>query len=319
MDGFQNVLYVERRLRGGMRGFSSALEVAKAQGAKLTVAGCLGVGGRVETEAGAAERREVAIGRWQRRFQDLAARAAATGVVLRPLILNGNPTTAVLEEAARGEHDLLVKVAERTPVLPWLFDDPDRRLVRECAIPVLIVHPAQAGGLKVILAAIDAGRPNSIDLNTHILATAAAIARPAGGSLSVVHAWSMVGGSLFSRDRGGTHRYRDRVTATREALRRQIERLLERAAPGCAVPIELPRGAVLASVIEVACRREADIVVVGISDRGRIDRLMTNCLAERILRRVPASILVTPTRKRSRTISRPRVAGWSHKPVSGVG
>jgi len=310
MDGFHNILYVERHLRGGVRGFVCALELARAQGANLTVAGCIRSSGRVEarTEAGATQRREAAIGRWRRRLQDLADRAAPTGVMFRPMILEGNPGTALLEEAARGDHDLLVKVADRAPVFPWLFDDPDRRLVRECAIPTLILDPAQAGELKVILVAIDAGRPDSTELNMHILATGAAIARPADGSLNVVHAWSLVGDSLFARDWLGRHRYRDRVATKTAELRRQIEQLLERAAPGLTVPIELPHGRALDSVVDVACRSQADVVVVGISDRRRLDRLMMNSLAERILRRVPGSVLVTPTRQRTRTAPRRRAA-----------
>lgn len=268
MGRFQRILYLERRARGSARAFSCAVDTAVRQGAALTLAG-----------AATEERLD--------RMAELA------GLFELPVARLGAGRSEGLWAVLAGDHDLVITVG-RARGAGGLFrlGSVERALVRDCEIPVWILHPAQSPEARVVIAAVDVSTSAADRLNREIVETAMVLAADAGAELHVAHCWSVVGESLLaSRSRGGSPGGAERVlaSAVRER-RRRLEALLE--AAGGVGNVVLCKGKVVPGLREVAWRLEADILVVGSVGRKGLGALFPGNAAERLMGRVPASLFV---------------------------
>lgn len=284
MGRFQRILYLERRRHGSTRAFSCAVHAALEHGARLTLAG---------------------TGRWLER---MAALAEILDVAVDRRGVDGGAPS----ELAAG-HDLVITVG-RVRGAGWLrLGGVERGLLRSCACPTWLLHPAQSPEVRVVVAAVDVSAPDGVALARRVVGTAAELAA-SGAELHVAHCWSVVGESLLaSRSRGGSRRGAERVLAEAERTRcRRIERLLEAESVGSA-RIVLCKDKVVAGLREIAWRTEADVVVVGTAGRTGVRALFPGNTAERLIGRVPASVLVVPAGARvpspSRRPSRDGITG----------
>jgi universal stress protein E len=300
MGPLRELLYVERNPGGSVRALSCALEVALAHGSRLTVAGVV-----AEPAAGTGAvpggdlRRAAGVRRWRRRLEELAATCESWRVPAGIRVLEGAPVEAVLEEARSGGYDLVITAADPGGALwPWRLSAVDRGLVRRCPVPLWLLHPAQSAGLRVVLAAVDVGgteggwwaRGSPAD---EVVGVAGSLAAGADAELHVVHAWSLVGDAARAgRTRGLSRtRYRRLQADVRRERRQRIEALLRRY--GTSAHVTLPKGGPVRGIQGEARRRDADIVVIGIDGRGRKRRLFGG-VAERVVGRIPGSVLVVP-------------------------
>lgn len=271
MGRFQRILYLERRRRGSMRALSCAVHAAVRHGASLTLAG--------QTSA----ERLVRMAELAELF-DLSVRCRRLP-----------PGEAIRADLAAG-HDLVITVGRMSGSgSPRHLDDVERSLLRGCGCPVWILHPAQSPEPRVVVAAVDVGRPDRGALNRSILRSAAGLAEDTGAELHVVHCWMVVGESLLSsRTRGGSRRGAERVLAEAERRRRdQVAALLESSGVAGA-HVVLRKAGVVAGLREVAWRLEADILVVGSAGRTGLAALFPGNTTERLMGRVPASLFVVP-------------------------
>lgn len=270
MGRFQRILYLERRTGGSRRAFSCAIRVAAKHGASLTLKGM---------SRGRAER---------------MLRLAALFEV--PARISG-PGRNVGPDSTVATHDLVITVG-RFGGSPWPYrlDRLERRLLRSQACPVWILHPAQGSPVRVVLAAVDVSRPEQETLGREVLEMAADLTGDWQAELHVVHCWSVMGESLLaSRSRGGGPRCADQaVVSAMRARRRQLEGLLSEGGVAGSANMLLRKDEVVAGVRDVAWRLEADVVVVGTTARTGLSGLVMGNTAERLLGRVPSSILVVP-------------------------
>lgn len=269
MTRFRQILYLERRTGGSRRAFECAARVAARHRATLTVAGVTGV--RLEGLVEQAARHDVRV------------RVAGGGAAGRGPVV----------ERAGGEHDLLVTVARGRPAA-WSGGDPVvHDLVSDGGCPVWVLHPAQGAEVRVVLAAVDLPSPDGA-LSRRVLRTAAALA--GDGVLHVVHCWWVRGESLLvDRSRGGDPREARRVlAATEQSHREALERFVREESVTPRPRIVLRKDTVVPGLREVAWGLEADVVVVGASSRTGLAERLLKSTAERLIGRVPASVLVVP-------------------------
>lgn len=277
MAGHRRILYVERRARGSRRAFEFAVHQASSRGASLTVAGPPGA-----------------------RLAPLVELASRLGIRVERLY-----GWDAARPGMAAAHDLVITVGRRSRGFWSEGDAVVRQLLAEIRRPVWILHPAQGPELRVVVAAIDLPSAG-LEPSRRVLRAAADLASD-GAALRLVHCWCKVGESMLSsRTRGGSPRGAQRAVAA--AARGRLEALQELVREeklGSEAGVVLRREAVVPALREVAWRLEADVVVVGASSSTGLGRRLLGSTAERLVGRVPASVLVVPRPEAARLSPRP--------------
>jgi len=184
-------------------------------------------------------------------------------------------------------------------------------LVRTVDIPVLVVGPGRRAPERILVATdvFDAAIPT--------LAAAARYAGLLGARLRAVH---VVEAAKYptvvplSIDQGEYER----------RSRAAFERLIEKAAPSVAPADRVTReGLADEGIAEEAAAWEADVTVVGSHGKGWMERMLIGSTTERLLNRLPTSLLVVPILRRARGRAAPvrktrirRVSGSKGKVVT---
>ncbi|HYT71690.1 MAG TPA: universal stress protein [Gemmatimonadales bacterium] len=100
------------------------------------------------------------------------------------------------------------------------------------------------------------------------------------------------------------------VTLDREEFYRRsvtaFRRLAVRLANVAESDLMTPRGTAVEMIEAEAAGWPADVVVVGSHGKGWVDRLIVGSVTERLLNRLPASLLVIPAPRGATTPARPR-------------
>lgn len=263
----RRILYLERRERGSARAFSSAVRLARDHGAELTIAG------------DTSRRRERIL--------------AAAELLETPVRISEERAGAIPWSEVR-DHDLVVTVGPRRRKGPLRWDPVIRSLVRECRCPVWVLHPVQGPEVRVVLAAVDLESPDRQAQS--VLRTVAGLWAEGRTDVHAVHCWSLVGESMLaSRSRGGSRRGAKQVLASAERSRRRaLERLLAEEGLADRASAVLRKAGVVPGLRDAAWRLEADVVVVGRTDRTWLGEMVLGHTAERLIGRVPSSVLVVP-------------------------
>lgn len=209
--------------------------------------------------------------------------------VRQSLIARPGRPGAVLDEVTRESKGSLVVVGGRHhgPLARGLGGSTAHHLVRTSPAPVLVVHDTAATReLRRMLVAIDvfaAARPT--------LGAARRFAELLEMQVRVVH---VVEPARFptvvplSLD----------MNAFAERSRVEFQRVLELELPD--VPADervVRRGRADEEIAEEAAAWHADLLVVGSHGRGWIDRLLIGSTTERLVNRLPASLLVVPIKE----------------------
>jgi nucleotide-binding universal stress UspA family protein len=198
--------------------------------------------------------------------------------------------------AAAG-YDLVVMVGRVGRSGWWGAGPLERELIRGCGCPVWIVHPAQGPELRVVMGAVDVPDEEAgVSPSRAALRVAGELASTVDAQLHVVHCWSVLGETLLaSRSRGGSPKGARRVAATRVRSRRaRLQRLLEEEGLATRAGLLLQKDSVVPGLRESAWRLEADVVVIGTAGRTGLAGLIPGNLAERVVGRIPASVVVVP-------------------------
>jgi universal stress protein E len=197
--------------------------------------------------------------------------------------------------AMEGPWDLLLKVAERRKGLaPWRVHPRDRALIAQCPIPVWLLHPAQAGEISSVLAAVGiSGSPDTRG-SRRTLRTAALLARRFEAELTIVRPWSFLGESILASPLRGVSRERFR-TVVREAQREHrtaLSRTLASEIPDFPARTVVQRGPPERIIRAAGWRFEADLLVMDPEDAQGFGGRLRGPLPERLLRTIPCSLLL---------------------------
>lgn len=209
-------------------------------------------------------------------------------------VLYGLPAIALVQEVVRNGHDLLVRAHTRDLVSSKSCGSVSLQLFRTCPCPVWAVGPGAMVEHPKIMGAVhshaDDGR--ALLLNRKIIALALFIAALERGSVILVEAWRPVG------QIGVLHHATDDEFAfhVRMAQRVVIERLraLRDAFGGASstkVREDISQGDPADVIPRYAVAEGVDLVVVGTNARTGIARLFLGNTADRLLGRLPCSVL----------------------------
>jgi nucleotide-binding universal stress UspA family protein len=212
-------------------------------------------------------------------------------------LLRGKTPVALIQEAMRRDHDLVIKVATGQLGLPGLlFGTTATKLMRKCPTPVWLIKPDRRLLPARVLAAVDPMGESAIerDLNHRILDLTASIAAFAGGMWEALHCWRVPGESLLSH--GRTRMAPDdlaRLGRMTESMHRERLDALLRTAPAAHGPsaVHLIKGEPGAVIPSFAHKHGIDLIVMGTVSRPGVAGWLAGATAERVLREAECSLM----------------------------
>jgi universal stress protein E len=194
----------------------------------------------------------------------------------------------ILDAAAEYGADLIVKPTNH-PLTEIVRTPEDWNLLRHADLPVMLVKPIAWTQKPVVVAAVDVQDDNHLELSTRILLTAKAISHNLGGNLKVINAFPSVehwvGPITLAIDF-------DRV---RQRVRSEIEHLLLKLAEHCDVnakSVHADEGDTAVVIESLVAQTQAEILVVGTSQRSGAKGIVLGNTSETILHHVNCDVLV---------------------------
>lgn len=221
----------------------------------------------------------------------LEAMAAERGVAMTRHVMPGRASAVISEQVAALSPDLVVLGARgRTVFDRLLLGSVADRVIRRTDRPVLVVHPADTRPLadvRTVIASVDFS-----ECTGAVVAAARRMlsARGGPGTLLLVHADAFSADPMVAAaaaESGGeaavrAAELRERIGAITEAAREP--ELAVEAVVSPAYPVQLLQSEVR--------RADADLIVVGRSGRGRLERLLLGSVAQRVLEHASCPVLV---------------------------
>lgn len=291
MPLFKSILVDVDAMAAAHPALDRAIDLARRCGARLKVVDAVHVPATAQRQLPAGAVQTIV----QSRRERLAGFAhAASGVRVDVDVLRGRPAIALVQEVLRSGHDLLIRSHARDlAARPRGFGAIDMQLFRHCPCPVWAVGPGATAAPQRILAAVHAN-PDDRDeqhLNVKLLTMAVALADMYEASVIAFQAWTAFGEEVLRTrmtDAEFDAYVRSSEASAREALAPLVASLGERAAR---VRIELRKGHPEDVIPEFVVSDGIDLTVIGTVARVGVARLLIGNTAERLLQRLPASVL----------------------------
>jgi universal stress protein E len=271
-----------------------AARLARSCGARLRIVDVLSI----PSEARQYLRQEIERGLVDRRREQLDNLAASvTGVAADAALLEGRPAVALIREVLRSGHDLLMRSHARDIAGDSSSRKPfgaiDMQLFRQCPCPVWIVGPGALPSRPLIVGAVHASPDEAVEqaLNTRIIDLTLLIARLEQGSAALLQAWTP-----FAEPVVRSHSDETDFSAYVESARRQANSDFEGLTRPfgdrlAGVRLELRRGDAEDVIPEFVVSESTDLVVMGTVARTGIAGFVIGNIAERLLQRLPCSVL----------------------------
>jgi nucleotide-binding universal stress UspA family protein len=205
----------------------------------------------------------------------------------------GRPATALIHEVLRSGHDLLVRAHARDLSAPGErpFGAVDMELLRTCPCPVLLVGPAAHAARPRIAVAVNASveGPEERALNMKIVETGLLMAELENGVPTIVHAWAPFAEHMI-RSHSSDAVFAEYVEAARQRAVTDLAQLVASLSDRH-VRTALRRGEPEDVIPAYAVAEGVDLMVMGTVARGGIAGLLIGNTAERVLRKLPCSVL----------------------------
>lgn len=306
MRYFTNILLVVDNPSLGSNGLSRATELAKRNGATLTLIhafeGYAHDVIRSLSEPDAAEMEQLEYEAGLSELEQMATEPRAAGLDVRTCVRVGNPFMEVTREVLRSGHDLVMKETSPGNTLgSRLFTSQEMHLMRKCPAPLWMLKPTRKARFGVVMAAID---PDPSDeerqeLNRRILELATEVAANEGASLHVAHVWRLRSQSSLdlmrrSLPEGHVQRLENEERQRRATL---VEELVWLHRGGTVpVKVDLVKGEPSSMLPLLARRRRADLLVMGTIARSGIPGFLIGNTAENVLDDITCSVLAVKPR-----------------------
>ncbi|MGN6133827.1 MAG: universal stress protein [Aureliella sp.] len=209
-------------------------------------------------------------------------------------LLRGKFSQQLIQVAEARKIDLLVRTAKGAHSSePGPIGSTSNQLLRRAPCDLWLTQGENAGSCKRILAAIDATPDDQAHaaLNRIILQRSLDLVEHHGCELQVVYAWDVFGAEMI-RHHMSDSEFEETLERNRVAHEESYEReLSEFGLHARDMNVHMLRGEPVV-VIPAFCRaREIDLIVCGTVARGGISGVMIGNTANRILNRIPCSIL----------------------------
>ena len=198
------------------------------------------------------------------------------------------------QEVLRSGHDLLMRSHARDLAARLSpFGAVDMELLRKCLCPVLLVRHGGRDQHPGIVGAVNAStrEPSERALNTKIVEWALLVAELEGGVPALLQAWTP-----FAERMVRSHASDDAFAVYAEKVREGTASDLEQLAASfgermSGVPVHHRRGEPDMIIVEFVVAEGIDLVVMGTLARSGIAGLLIGNTAERVLRKLPCSVL----------------------------
>jgi len=270
-----------------------AVRLARSSGATLTITDVLAVPSHARSYLPAALEEELVS---ERRRQLARVADTVTDVRAESRLLVGRPATALVQEVLRSNYDLLMRSHARdlAALGPKPFGAVDMELLRTCPCPVLLVRHGSPAPHPQMVAAVNASSEETEEraLNTKIVEAALMMASHLdAGAPRLLQAWVPFADrtirSHAAADQLAVHaeNSRQRATADLARLVQSFDGSVARLQP------TLRRGAPEDVIPEFVVTEGIDLVVMGTVARGGIAGMLLGNTAERVLRKLPCSVL----------------------------
>lgn len=221
----------------------------------------------------------------EKALHDLVAPRRASGIPIESHLVDG-PAPAALVSEAKALHcrRIVVGTAGRTALPRLLLGSVAERVARTSPIEVLVVPtPAESAPhpprIRNIVVATDFSGPAEV-----ALFRALDIARQHDARIHLVHGWHVAP-------------YVERMPELCESIQRDLARELDALAhrhEAHGVPIlrHMRRGDARGEITAAVGQYEADLVIVGTTGKGALDRFLLGSVAESVIRASPVPVLV---------------------------
>ena len=301
-----NILLVVDNPSLGSHGLSRATELAKRNGATLTLIHAFEgyahdvIGSLSEPDA--AEMEQVEYEAALSALERMATEPRAAGLEVRTCVRVGSPFIEVTREVLRSGCDLVMKeTSPDSTAGSRLFTSQEMHLMRKCPSPLWLLKPTRKTRFGVVLAAIDPAPSDEErqELNRRILELAFEVAADEGEILHVAHVWRLRSEHSLDLMRRALSEGHVRRLVDEERLRRValVEELV-RPYRGGAVPVsvELVKGQPSRVLPALTRRLRVDLLVMGTVARSGIPGLIIGNTAENVLDDVMCSVLAVKPR-----------------------
>jgi len=297
MKRFKNIVFLADRDKGLSASLDRAVDIAKTNGARLTVMDVTAEIGladyiqrtySVDLNAQLKERRLQFLERLTQPYTD-------RGVPVYTTVATGIPFIEIIRAVQRNQHDLVMKVAEHdSGLVSSLFGSTDMHLMRKCPCPVWIDRAGDEPAYQRILAAVDPFDDESGNLQRLILDLATSLSEHEHATLDVMHAWEMPGESMLANGRARIPRNELDLLleATETSHREALDALLS--AYGLSAGssnVHLLKGRPAQIISAYAREQEHDLIVMGTLGRAGIAGLFIGNTAEDVLREAQTAML----------------------------
>jgi universal stress protein E len=295
MEPFRSILVDIDATDRAQPALERAVRLAGSSGARLTIVDVKGIPAYARSYLPADLEDEIA----SRRREHLARLAEeVVDVPVESKLLDGRAGTALVDEVLASGHDLVVREAARDLVAPRREPSGavNTDLLRRCPGSVLLVGPGAAPGHPRIAAAVNTSRDDDHGadqaLNARIAEMAAHMAGLEGGSVTLLHAWEVFAEGMV-RGVASADGYADYLAAARQRAEDDFGRFAQSLGGRLqGVAVELRRGEPEDVIPEFVVAEGIDLVVMGSVGRRGIPGFFIGNMAERVLPRLPCSVLV---------------------------
>jgi len=227
---------------------------------------------------------------------------------IKTKVLKGAHFLEIIREVLRNGHDLVIKTAESSGMLEYMFGSDDMHLLRKCPCPVWLVDSNSPKVYHRILAAVDVDDnypPEELStrhlLNLQIIEMASSMALSEFADLHIVHAWKAIGesamrGAFMEKPEEEIVTYVDKVRQRHKqnmsALMDEVASKLERnTLDYLKLETHLLHGSPRKEIPAFTKDIKADLVVMGTVARTGIPGFFMGNTAETILNRLNCSVL----------------------------
>lgn len=216
-------------------------------------------------------------------------------------VLEGTPFIEIIKQALRGDHGLIVKMAQ-SDVSPRerLFGSTDMHLMRKAPVPVLILNPAQDHAPKHILAPVDIDHPDGDEFNQNIVEMAAFVAQQFNSSLRLLHVWRLEGEDSMRHSpflKIDEQRIEKMLIEKEATAERRLRALADRVRKRFSLPSEpsvhIQKGNANLVIPQFAKDHDIELIAMGTVGRTGIPGLFIGNTAEAVLNSVDCSVLTT--------------------------
>jgi nucleotide-binding universal stress UspA family protein len=292
MESFKSILVDIDATALAHPALERAIRLARSSGARLTITDVMTVPAYARRYLPADVEEDMVA----RRRQQVARIAhAVTDVTTEVRLLVGRPATVLIQEVLRSEHDLLMRSHARdvTASGPQPFGAVDMELLRKCPCPVMLVRHGNMEPHPQIAGAVNASTEEQAEraLNTRIVELTLLMAELEGGVPMLLQAWAP-----FAERMVRGHSSDDAFAAYVEDVRCRTAgdlRQLAQSFGGRLSGVQMihRRGEPEDVIPEFVAAQGIDLVIMGTVARSGIAGLLIGNTAERVLRKLPCSVL----------------------------